>query len=106
MEAYLQVVTTTEHKEDAEKIGKTLVGERLAACAQVVGPTVSTYWWKGAIETAEEWLCYLKTHSSLYDELEEAIRAVHPYETPEIVAVPIVRGSNDYLEWLDTEVKK
>jgi len=106
MDTHLQVVTTTEHKEDAAKIAHALVGKRLAACAQLVGPIVSTYWWKGAIETAEEWLCYMKTHKSLYDELEEAIRAIHPYETPEIVAVPIVCGSNDYLEWLNGEVKK
>ena len=106
MEAHLQVATTTEHKEDAEKIGKALVERRLAACAQLVGPIVSTYWWKGTIETAEEWMCYVKTRTSLYNELEAAIKAIHPYETPEIVAVPIIRGSDDYLEWLDTEVKK
>jgi periplasmic divalent cation tolerance protein len=106
METHLQVVTTTEHKDDAESIGKMLVEKRLAACAQLVGPIVSTYWWKGAIETAEEWLCYVKTRNSLYDQLEKAIKAMHPYETPEIVAMPIVRGSNDYLEWIDTEVNK
>ena len=106
METHLQVVTTTENKEDAEKIAKVLVEKRLAACAQLVGPIVSTYWWKGAIENAEEWLCYMKTHKSLYDELEKALKAIHPYETPEIVAVPIVCGSSDYLEWLNTEVKK
>jgi periplasmic divalent cation tolerance protein len=106
MEKHLQVVTTTEHKEDAEKIGKALVEKRLAACAQLVGPITSTYWWKGTIETAEEWLCYVKTHKSLYDELEKAIKSIHPYETPEIIAVPIVCGSDDYLEWLNSEVKK
>ncbi|MBW1742925.1 MAG: divalent-cation tolerance protein CutA [Deltaproteobacteria bacterium] len=106
METHLQVVTTTENREDAEKIAKVLVEKRLAACAQLVGPITSTYWWKGTIETAEEWLCYVKTHKDLYDELEEAIKAIHPYETPEIVAVPIVCGSSDYLEWLNTEVKK
>ena len=106
MEDHLQVVTTTEQKEDAEKIGKALVEKRLAACAQLVGPIESTYWWKGVIETAEEWLCYVKTHKNLYDELEEAIKAIHPYETPEIVAMPIVRGSHEYLAWLNSEVKR
>jgi periplasmic divalent cation tolerance protein len=106
METHLQVVTTTEHKEDAEKIGKMVVEKRLAACAQLVGPIVSTFWWKGVIETAEEWLCYMKTRHTLYDQLEEAIIAVHPYETPEIVAMPIVRGSSDYLKWIETEVKQ
>ena len=106
MAAYIQVVTTTENKEDAETIAKALVERRLAACVQLVGPIQSTYWWKGSIETAQEWLCYIKTQESLYGELEKAIIAIHPYETPEIVAMPIVAGSDDYLEWLSREVKK
>ena len=106
MTPYIQVVTTTENREDAEKIARALVEERLAACAQLVGPIESTYWWKGSIETSQEWVCYIKTHESLYDELERAIKAIHPYETPEIIAMSIVAGSNDYLEWLSREVKK
>ena len=106
MAAYIQVVTTTENKEDAETIAKTLVERRLAACVQLVGPIESTYWWKDSIETAQEWLCYIKTQENLYGELEKAIIAIHPYETPEIVAMPIVAGSDDYLEWLSREVKK
>lgn len=106
MTAYLQVATTTESKEDADRIAKLLVEARLAACVQQVGPIESTYWWKDRIETAKEWLCLIKTRDSLYDELERAIRAIHPYETPEIIAIPIVNGSDDYLEWLSREVKK
>ena len=106
MTSYLQVATTTENKEDAEKIGKALVEKRLAACAQLVGPIQSTYWWKERIETAQEWLCHVKTHKGLYDEIEKAIKAIHPYETPEIIAMPIVGGSDEYLEWLGGEVKK
>jgi periplasmic divalent cation tolerance protein len=106
MTPYIQVVTTTESKEDAEKIARALVEERLAACVQLVGPIESTYWWKGSIETAQEWVCHIKTHESLYDELERAILAIHAYETPEIIAMSIVAGSNDYLEWLASEVKK
>ena len=105
MEAYIQVVTTTETKEDAEKIAKALVEKRLAACAQLVGPIVSTYWWKDNVETAEEWQCLIKSKKSLYDEVEKAIKMIHPYETPEIIALPIVSGSNDYLEWLNSELK-
>ncbi len=104
-EEYIQVFTTVEKKEDAEKIAETLVEKRLAGCVQVVGPIVSTYRWKKGVETAEEWLCLIKSKRSMYDELERAIEAIHPYETPEIIATPI-SGSKRYLEWLDNVLKK
>lgn len=106
MEAYIQVVTTTEKKDDAKKIAKALVDRRLAACVQLLGPIVSTYWWKDNVETAEEWLCHVKTLKSLYQETEKAIKTMHPYETPEIIAMPIVAGSDDYLAWLSRELRK
>ena len=106
MEEYIQVFTTTEKKEDAEKIAKILVEKRLAGCSQVAGPIRSTYWWKGNVETAEEWLCVIKTKKNLYEELENYIRKIHPYEVPEILATPIVMGSKDYLRWLDNELNK
>ena len=105
MEAYIQVVTTTEKRQDAEKIAKSLVERRLAACAQLVGPIVSTYWWKDNIETAEEWQCLIKSKKSFYSKAEKAIKMLHPYETPEIIALPIVSGSDDYLEWLNDQLK-
>ena len=105
METYIQVVTTTETREDAEKIAKALVEKRLAACAQLVGPIVSTYWWKENVETAEEWQCIIKSKKSLYGEVDKAIKMLHPYETPEIIALPIVSGSDDYLKWLNAELK-
>ena len=106
MEEYIQVFTTTEKKEDAEKIAKALAEKRLAGCIQIVGPIGSIYWWKDKVETAEEWLCFIKSKKSLYDELEKVIKEIHPYEVPEIIAMPIVRGSKDYLEWLKNELKK
>ncbi|NVM20793.1 MAG: divalent-cation tolerance protein CutA [Desulfobacterales bacterium] len=105
MEEYIQVVTTTEKRQDAERIAKALVENRLAGCVQLVGPIVSTYRWRDGIETAEEWQCLIKSKKSLYDELEKAIKAIHPYEIPEIVALPIISGSNDYLDWLNREIK-
>ena len=106
MDEYIQVFTSTEKKEDAEKIATVLVEKRLAGCIQIVGPIISTYWWKGNVENAGEWLCFIKSKKTLYDELEKAIKEVHPYETPEIIAVPIISGSKDYLEWLHSELKK
>jgi periplasmic divalent cation tolerance protein len=100
----IQVVTTTATKSDAQAIATAVVGKRLAACAQIIGPITSTYWWQGNIETAEEWLCIMKSRQDLYDELEKAIRQAHPYDVPEILAVPVVQGSQDYLEWMDREL--
>ncbi|MFH0844913.1 MAG: divalent-cation tolerance protein CutA, partial [Pseudomonadota bacterium] len=89
---------------DAQEISRAVVEKRLAACAQVIGPITSTYWWKGKIEEEEEWICILKTREALYEDLEKTIREMHPYDVPEIVAVPIVTGSRSYLEWLEREV--
>ena len=106
MEEYIQVFVTTDKKEDAEKIAGVLVEDRLAGCTQIVGPIVSTYWWKGNIETAEEWLCLIKSKKSLYQKIEKVVKEMHTYETPEIIAIPIVDGSKDYFEWLENEVDK
>ncbi len=102
---YIQVVTTTGKREDAKKIAQKLLEKRLAGCVQIVGPIESTYWWKGKVETSEEWLCFIKSEKSLFSELEKEIKETHPYETPEIVAFPIVDGSKNYLEWLKSELK-
>jgi periplasmic divalent cation tolerance protein len=104
MPDYVQILTTTEAKDDANAIARTLVEERLAACVQVIGPITSTYRWNDEIETAEEWLCLIKTSSQRYAEVEERIRAVHPYDVPEILAIPVVAGNPGYLDWLQEGV--
>ena len=101
MTEYIQLFTTTEKENDAKMIAAEVVKKRLAACAQVAGPITSTYWWEGKIEEAEEWFCIMKSRKDLYDGLEKAIQDIHPYDVPEIVAVPIVSGSQSYLRWLD-----
>jgi len=103
---FLQVSTAVEKKEDADRIVRVLVETRLAACVQIVGPIESTYRWKGRIEKTGELLCLIKTSRDLYTELERAIREVHPYETPEIVAAPIVQGSADYMAWLHENLRE
>jgi len=105
MTDHIQVVTTTEHQEDAQRIAQALVDERLAACVQIVGPITSAYRWQGKIETAQEWQCWAKSRHDLYDEIERAIRRLHPYDEPEILAVGVVAGSSGYLAWLDGEVR-
>ena len=102
MKPYIQVVTTTEKRQDAEKIARFLVDEKLAACVQIVGPITSIYRWHGHVETAEEWQCLIKTRQDLYDDIEKAIKSIHPYEVPEIIALPLSNVSRDYREWLDS----
>ena len=105
MKSYIQISTTTETKEDAQKIAQYLVETKLAACVQITGPITSIYRWKGKVETAKEWLCLIKTREELFEKVEVAIKKMHSYETPEIVAVPIVKGSKEYLIWLDDELR-
>ncbi|MEW6219003.1 MAG: divalent-cation tolerance protein CutA [Thermodesulfobacteriota bacterium] len=104
MTEYIQVMTTTETREQAEAIADRMVRERLAACAQVLGPISSTYWWQGKVEQAQEFLCLLKSRQDRFADLEAAIRAVHPYQVPEILAVPVAAGSAAYLSWLAAEL--
>ncbi|MBW1769098.1 MAG: divalent-cation tolerance protein CutA [Deltaproteobacteria bacterium] len=104
MTDYIQVITTTEKKEDVEKLSREMVGKRLAACAQILGPITSTFRWEGSIDTAEEWLLIMKTRDDLYEELEKAILEIHPYDVPEILATPVIAGNKTYLDWLNSEV--
>ncbi|MFC4589332.1 divalent-cation tolerance protein CutA [Sphaerisporangium corydalis] len=76
---------------------------RLAACAQVVAPIASTYWWEGEVQRSDEWLLFMKTTSDRFDDLAAHVRGLHSYEVPEIVAVPLVAGTADYLEWIKRE---
>jgi len=99
----IQIVTTTASADEARRIGAALVEERLAACVQIVGPIESIYRWQGKVETATEWQCWIKTRSQHYDAVEAVIRRLHSYEVPEILAVPIIAGSEAYLKWLSQE---
>ena len=103
---FIEVRTTAAKREDAARIARALVEKRLAACAQIVGPIASTYWWQGKIETAEEWLCLAKARKEDYRKIERAIKDLHPYQTPEIVALPILAGSAEYLRWVREETKR
>lgn len=105
MTSYIQVMTTTEKKEDAEKIAATLLEARLAACVQIVGPIRSLYRWEGKIEQAEEFVCVIKSRQDLFDPLAAALREIHPYRVPEILATKVSAGGRDYLAWLGEELR-
>jgi len=98
-------MTTVETREQAQSIALHLVEEKLAACVQITGAAFSTYRWAGKIETAREYLCLIKTREGLFARVESAIKKLHPYETPEIIAVPIINGSKEYLKWLDESLE-
>ena len=96
----LQVFTVLPDAESAERLARVLVEEGSAACVQVVGPVSSTYRWQGRVENAREWLCLAKTNRRRYAALEAAVIRAHPYDTPEVIAVPVAAGSLRYLDWL------
>ncbi|MEW2167993.1 divalent-cation tolerance protein CutA [Streptomyces sp. NPDC007084] len=99
----LAVLTTTDSAEKAAKLARGAVAERVAACAQISGPVTSVYRWRGEVETAAEWRVQFKTAAVRYPALEAYLRAAHDYETPEIIAVPVVAGGADYLRWVAEE---
>lgn len=101
----LVVLTTVEKQEDGARLARLLIERKLAACAQVLAPMISIYRWRGEIEQSSEVLLLIKTTRAVYQELEDAIKQNHPYETPEIIALPVETGSNDYLSWLDSSIK-
>ena len=96
----LLVITNLPDAESARALATKLVEQRLAACANILSPCLSIYRWEGRLEEAEEVPLLIKTSAARYAALEEAIRAYHPYELPEIVAVRIEKGLPDYLAWV------
>jgi periplasmic divalent cation tolerance protein len=99
----LLVITNLPDRAAAEKLADALIAQRVAACVNILAPCRSVYRWKGAVQHDEEHPLLIKTSAERYTELEAAIRAGHPYELPEIVAVPIERGLLAYLDWVEGE---
>ena len=99
---YLVHVSTPD-QDEAERLGEMAVQNRLAACAQVLGPVKSCYWWEGELLSPTEWLCTLITTTARLESLIDALHEVHSFKVPHIVATPIVAGAPGYLAWIDTE---
>lgn len=104
VEEAIVVFMTAAGVEEAERLAAILVEKRLAACVQIMPEMESVYRWQGKVERQREVLLIAKTTRSKFEQLEKEVRAVHSYETPEIVAVPLTAGSGPYLEWLKTSV--
>jgi periplasmic divalent cation tolerance protein len=99
------VLTTLPDRGAADALGRSLVEARLAACVSVGAPVQSIYHWRASIETSPEVPLSIKTRADLFDAVAAAIRATHPYELPEILAVPICDATSDYLAWIDAETR-
>ena len=104
MNESLVVLTTAPTAEEADALAAALVERQLAACVQIVGPVTSVYRWEGAVQRSEERLLLVKTTAAAYPRVEAAIRELHSYECPEVVALPIEAGSRDYLAWIRAHV--
>jgi periplasmic divalent cation tolerance protein len=100
------VFMTASNGEEAARLADMLVGAHLAACVQILPEMESVYRWQGKIERAAEILLLAKTTRSKFEELEREVRALHSYDTPEIIAVPVVAGSASYVDWLIKSTKK
>jgi len=103
--AYIVLFVTASNSEEAHKIAKVLLSQRKAACVNIVSEISSLFWWQGKLDSAQESLLIVKTKASLLNQIVTLVREIHSYEVPEIVALPIIGGNEDYLEWIDKEVK-
>ncbi len=105
MADFILVLTTVPDEKTGSAIGRKLVEERLAACVTASGAALSAYWWQGKVAQEREFVLLIKTRASLFDKLAARIKALHPYSVPEIIALPIERGSEDYLAWIRNETR-
>jgi periplasmic divalent cation tolerance protein len=102
---YVLVYITSSSEEESVMIGNKLVAERLAACANIVGKIKSFYWWQGNLEKDQESVLIVKSLESKMDKIISRVKELHSYENPCIVALPIISGSDDYLNWIKEEVQ-
>ncbi len=103
--AYVVLLITASNIEEANKIAEVLLNQRKAACVNIVPGVSSLFWWQDKLDSAQESLLIVKTKASLLPEVISLVKGVHSYDVPEIIALPIVGGNQDYLEWIDKEVK-
>lgn len=99
------VLNTCGSQEEAERLARALIEQRLAACVNIVPRMRSIYRWKGAVESAEEWLLLIKSSRPLFERLRTALESAHSFEVPEVLALPVVDGAADYLDWLEANLQ-
>lgn len=103
---FVSIYITAPDQKEAEKIGETVVRERLAACANIIPNMRSVYWWNDRLEKSDETVLILKTTEENAEAIIRRVKELHSYENPCIVALPIIKGSREYLKWIKEETKK
>lgn len=98
------ILITTSQDEESQLIARALLEQKIAACINIIPQISSLFWWKRKIEQERESMLVVKTRIKLIDEVVRLVKEVHSYEVPEIIALPVVGGNHDYLEWIDHEV--
>ena len=98
--SFMIIIMTAPSKQEAVNIVRTLLEERLIACANILDPVHSLFWWKGKIEEEREVLVFMKSQETLFKKLSKKVIELHSYDVPEILALPIVEGSHSYLDWM------
>ncbi|OYT25504.1 MAG: cytochrome C biogenesis protein CcdA [Thermoprotei archaeon ex4572_64] len=103
---YIIILITTPDRENAEKIARTLISRKLAACINIVNDVSSIFLWKGSVEETKENLLIIKSRLDVLDEVIDEVKKIHPYEVPEVIAIPIIYGLKKYLEWIDEVLER
>ena len=103
--AYIVLLITTNSSEEAHKIAEMLLDQRKVACVNIVPKVSSLFWWQGNLESDQESLLIIKTKAAQLTEIVRSVKELHSYDVPEIIALPIIGGNQDYLDWIDKEVK-
>ena len=102
--AYIVILITTDNAEEAQQISRVLLEQRKAACVNIIAKVDSHFWWEDRLDSAQESLLVVKTKASLLPEIIDLVKKTHSYDVPEIIALPIIGGNQDYLEWIEKSV--
>jgi len=102
---FIMIITTVNSDSAAKKIAQALIEEKLAACVNIIPSVTSIFRWEGKVSTESELILIAKSKKKLFDEIKDKILSLHPYKLPEIITVPIVDGSKEYLKWVEDELK-
>ncbi len=102
---YTVILATAANKKEAEGIARMLIKSRLAACVNIIEGVHSLFWWQGKVDRANEFLLFIKTRKTLVAKIIKKIKLAHSYEVPEIIAIPIIAGSKEYLKWIDESTR-
>lgn len=103
---HIVILITAKDKKEATKIAQGLLGAKLIACANIIDGVQSLFWWQGKIDSSTEVMLVLKTKNDLFKEVSAKVKSLHSYQTPEIIALPIISGNENYLSWIDSSVSE